>query len=175
MDGRSDKNLVAASRKGDRSAYAHLVEKYYRQVFLICVGILGNVHDAEDIAQESILKGFTEIKKLRDGCQFGNWLTRIAKNMCINLTRRQKSKRKAIRRKAMQQEQLSLEYRNLEEAIERLPKDVRLPLIMYYFDGQSVKNVADKLNISSAGVYVKLRTATKRLHELLVRQGDLDE
>ena len=54
----------------------------------------------------------------------------------------------------------------------RLPGDLRLPLVMYYFDGQNVKTVAQKLAISTSGVYQKLRTAIKELHEALVAQGD---
>ena len=40
MNDRSDENLVAASRRGDKSAYAQLVEKYYKQLFLVCLGII---------------------------------------------------------------------------------------------------------------------------------------
>ena len=173
MDGRSDKNLVVASRAGDREAYAALVKKYYRQVFLVCIGILGNVHDAEDIAQDAMLKGFVEIKKLRDGSQFCSWIVKIAKNMCINMAQRKKYIRKVLEEKAVPPNRPETRSDNLERAMEKLPEDVRLPLVMYYFDGQSVKTVAERLNISTPGVYLKLRTATKQLHELLVKQGDV--
>ncbi len=172
MDGRSDKNLVVASGKGDRRAYALLVERYYRQVFLVCMGVLGNVHDAEDVAQEAMLKGFVKIRQLRDGSQFGPWVVRIAKNMCVNLALRRKHAARAMVEKAMQPKQTPTRNDNLQQAVKRLPEAIRLPLIMYYFNGQSVKTVAKKLNISSPGVYLKLRAATKRLHELLVKQGD---
>lgn len=171
MDERSDKNLVVASGKGDGKAYALLVERYYRQVFLVCIGVLGNVHDAEDIAQEAMLKGFVKIRQLRDGSQFGPWVVRIAKNMCVNLARRKKHAARAMVEKAMQPKETQMRNDNLQQAIEKLPEAIRLPLIMYYFNGQSVKTVAKRLNISSPGVYLKLRAATKRLHELLVRQG----
>lgn len=173
MDERSDKNLVIACRTSDRKAYAVLVKKYYRQVFLTCMGILGNIHDAEDIAQDAMLKGFLEIKKLRDESQFCPWIVRIAKNMCINTAQRKKYIRKVLEEKAMQPNRTETQNDNLEQAMEKLPEDVRLPLVMYYFDGQSVKTVAERLNISTPGVYLKLRTATKQLHELLVKQGDV--
>jgi len=173
LDERSDKKLVDASCTGDRKAYAALVKKYYRHVLLVCIGMLGNIHDAEDIAQDAMLKGFVDINKLRDSSQFGPWVRRIAKNMCINLGRRETHSRKAIEEKAKHLSKTITPNDRLQQTIEKLPQEIRLPLIMYYFDGQSVKNVAEKLNISTAGVYVKLRTATKRLHEMLIRQGDL--
>ncbi len=173
MDDRSDKNLAAASCEGDRKAYAVLVKRHYRHVFLVCMGMLGNVHDAEDVAQGAMLEGFVGINELRDGSQFGPWVIRIAKNMCINLTRRQKNFRKAVEAKAAQPDGTAAQDDKLQQAIEKLPEEIRLPLIMYYFDGQNVKTVAEKLNISSAGVYLKLRIATKQLHEMLIKQGDL--
>ena len=72
----------------------------------------------------------------------------------------------------MQPNQTAMQNDNLEQAMAKLPEDVRLPLVMYYFDGQSVNTVAQRLNISKPGVYLKLRAATKRLHELLVKQED---
>ncbi|MHC4758746.1 MAG: RNA polymerase sigma factor [Planctomycetota bacterium] len=172
MDERSDKNLVEASCAGDRKAYAALVKKYHRYVFLVCMGMLGNVADAEDIAQDAMLKGFVDISKLRDGSQFSPWVTRIAKNMCINLVRREKHSRKAFEEKAKQLNESTTENDRLQQAIEKLPQETRLPLLMYYFDGQSVKTVAERMNISVPGVYLKLRAATEQLHELLVKQGD---
>ena len=173
MDGYSDNNLVVSCRTGDRKAYATLVKKYYRQVFLACLGILSNVHDAEDIAQDAMLKGFVEIKKLRDGSQFCPWIVRIAKNMCINMARRNKHARIVMQGKAIQPNQTTMRNDNLELAMEKLPEKSRLLLVMYYFDGQSVKTVAEKLNISNASVYSKLRAATKQLHKLLAKQGDI--
>jgi len=172
LDGRSDENLVAASRTADKSAYGLLVKRHYRHVFLVCVGMLGNVHDAEDIVQEVMLKGFAEIGKLRDGAQFGTWITKIAKNLCINFTHRKTRAKKVIAERAAQPGQRTDQNDNLQQAIERLSPALRLPLVMYYLDGESVKTVAEKLNMSRSGVYSKLRTATKELHRLFAEQGD---
>jgi len=172
LDEHSDENLVAGSRNGDKSAYALLVKKYYRHVFLTCMGILGNTSDAEDVAQDVMLKGFVEIKKLRDGSKFAQWITRIAKNMCMNMSRKEKSLKKVIEEKAGQAENITAQDYNLQKAIEKLPSDFRLPLLMYYYNGQKVKQVAEKLNMSTANVYLKLRAATNQLHRILIRQGD---
>ena len=60
---------------------------------------------------------------------------------------------------------------HLHLALEKLPKETRVPLIMYYLDGQNVDTVAQNLNISKANVYTRLRRATRQLHELLAEQG----
>lgn len=172
MSDRSDTDLFVSCLAGDRSAYELLVRKHYKRTFLICLGILGNVHDAEDIAQDAMLKGYEQIRTLRDGSKFGLWIARIAKSLCINFIRRKKYARIAVAERAAHANQSVNEYDKLQQAIQQLPQETRAPLVMYYFDGQSVKTVADRLQMSTSGVYLKLRTAITELHNLLDKQGD---
>ncbi|MHC4544733.1 MAG: RNA polymerase sigma factor [Planctomycetota bacterium] len=172
MDDRPDKDLVTACLAGDRSAYGLLVKRHYKLVFLTCLGILGNVYDAEDIAQDTILKGYVKIAMLRDSSKYHLWITRIAKSLCINFIRRKKYAKKVASERAMPANQSVTDNDKLQQAIEKLPQEIRAPLVMYYFDGQSVKTVAERLQMSNSGVYLKLRTAIKELHNLLAKQGD---
>jgi len=167
----TDKNLVEACYTGDKQMYAALVKKYYKHVFLVCMGILGNASDAEDVAQEVMLKGYIEINKLRDGERFAQWITRIAKNMCLNVHRKEKNLQKAIAQRAYQESENPTQNHSLEKAIQKLPSDERLVLLMYYYDGQKVQSVAEKLNISTSNVYLKLRAATNQLHDILSGEG----
>lgn len=173
MDDCGDRDLVTASCGGDRTAYAGLVRRHYDHVFLVCLGVLGNTHDAEDIAQDAMLKGFEQIRRLRDGDQFTGWVVAIARNLSINLLRRRKVAGKLLDgQRPTEPVVVESGHEDLRRAVARLPQDLRLPLVMYYFDGQDVKAVARKLEISPSGVYLKLRTATQRLHEMLTVQGD---
>jgi RNA polymerase sigma-70 factor (ECF subfamily) len=142
-------------------------------VFMICLGVLGNVQDAEDAAQDTMIKGLEQIRQLREGAQFGGWMAKIAKNLSINQLRKRKTAEKASGAgKVLRRGRAGGAHEGLRAAVAQLPWDLRLPLVMYYFDGQSVKNVAEKLDISASGVYLKLRTAIKELHEILVTQGE---
>ena len=173
MDERSDKEIAWASHQGDRTAYAVLVQRHYKSVFLVCLGVLGNVHDAEDVAQETMIKGFERLRQLRDGSQFGGWIVAIARNLSINLLRKRKTAGRApVPDRPSEPQQTDSNQEGLRQAVARLPWDLRLPLVMYYFDGQDVKAVAEKLAISTSGVYQKLRIAIKELHEILTAQGD---
>ncbi len=167
MNGRLEKKLVASCRSGDASAYAGLVKAYSGRVFAICLGMLGNSHDAEDIAQQALLKGFTDIKKLRDSEQFGVWLGRIAKNLCIDFIRRQKFKRNAFVNRAEAGQGSSKEYPELESALAKLPQDSRLVLMLYYFDGRSTRNIAETFETSEAAVQTRISRARKQLREIL--------
>jgi RNA polymerase sigma-70 factor (ECF subfamily) len=131
------------------------------------LGILADVHDAEDIAQDTMLKGLLKVTELCQGEQFGRWILQIAKNLCIDLLRRQKRVRLATNKHPAQPRQTTSENHDLHWAIRRLPKEVRIPLVMYYFDNKNAKAIAERLNISHSGACQRIRTARQQLHELL--------
>ena len=171
LNGRLEKKLVASCRNGDKPAYTGLVKAYSGRVFGICLGMLGQREDAEDVAQQALLKGFTDIDQLRRSEQFGVWLGRIAKNLCIDFIRRQKFKRNAFVNRAEAGQGSSKEYPELEGALAKLPQDSRLVLMLYYFDGRSTKNIAEALEISDAAVHTRISRARKQLREVLDTEG----
>jgi RNA polymerase sigma-70 factor (ECF subfamily) len=174
LNDRSDENLVAASQHGDKSAYALLVKRYYKHVFIVSLGVAGNLEDAEDAAQEAMLKGFIQLRKLKNSSRFGPWITKTARNLSINILRRRQHAKKIIANRTVQLNARPSPNESLRQAIESLPLEIRQPLVMYYFDGQSVQTVASNLNMSTSAVYSRLRSAIKQLHRLLPEQGDID-
>jgi len=170
-----DAQLVAACRAGSKEAYAQLIEHHYRSVFAFCLGQTGNVHDAQDAAQEVVLRGFANIGKLRLDSGVGPWLMTIARNFCVDRRRKDKRVRKAIAERevpeAVQEHQPEVLAGQLERVIQELPREIRLPLILYYFDGEDAASVAEKLGISRTSVYRKLSQAARELHGLLTRPG----
>ncbi len=170
MDDRLDEKVVRACIEGDKAAYAVLVNRHYRHVFALCLGVLGNVHDAEDIAQDAMLKGLEKIKKLGRGEQFEAWILQIAKNLCIDFLRRRKRVKPLVSEQTMQAGQKSQENHELEQAIKRLPQELRMPLVMYYFGKKNAKIIAEKLNISHSGACQRIRAARKELHKFLTER-----
>jgi RNA polymerase sigma-70 factor (ECF subfamily) len=134
--------------------------------------VLGSIEDAEDAAQETMLKGYMQLERLRDNSQFRPWMTKIARNLCINLVHRKQRGRQIIADRVMGPVKVQSRNDKLQQAIKNLPLEIRQPLVMYYFDGRSVESVASDLNISMSAVYSRLRSAIKELHRLLGAQGD---
>ena len=168
-DGLSE-NLFRDCRQGDKTAYAVLVKRHYRSVFAVCLGLLGNIHDAEDMAQETMLKGFRKIKKLSSGKKFEAWILRIAKNLCIDFLRRRKRTKEIITEQMAVTTAAANENHVLHQAVRRLPRELRLPLTMYYFEQKNAKFIAEKLNISHSGACQRIRDARKMLHEILTER-----
>ena len=179
-----EEQLVPACRGGDKGAYAALVRTHARSVFAICLGMLGNVHDAEDAAQETFVRAFSRLPELRAAAQFRPWTARIARNLCLDLLRRRKRGSQALAMRAAaepnpgnraepQDARLlrEEERRRLEGALARLPEKYRVPLMLYYFDGHSTGNVAKMLDLDPAGVLTRLSRARRELRRMLQEQG----
>jgi RNA polymerase sigma factor (sigma-70 family) len=171
LNGHLERKLVASCRKGDVSAYTGLIKAYSGRVFAICLGMLGHREDAEDIAQQALVEGLTHINQLRDGEQFGAWIVRIAKNLCIDFIRRQKRRGNDIVQRAAAGVSSSKEYPELEAALARLPQEYRLALVLYYFDGRSTETIAETLEISQVAVRTRISGARKQLRKLLNTEG----
>jgi RNA polymerase sigma-70 factor (ECF subfamily) len=171
LDDQAEQNVLGNCRGGDKAAYATLAQTHYRHIFALCLGMLANVNDAEDVAQETMLKGFQSIHGLTRPERFEPWILRIAKNLCVDLLRR----RKRLRRLPVEPEPTvdreSHENHDLERAIRRLPQELRLPLTMFYFEHQDAGSIAGTLGISPSLVYERLRAAREALHELLTERG----
>ncbi len=170
MDDYVDKSVIRACQKGDKMAYAVLVKMYYKRVFSLCLGVLGNIHDAEDATQEAMLKGCLKIKKLNEPRRFEPWILQIARNLCIDFLRRQKRTRESGVKESTQYEQRTGDYDDLQQAIRQLPQELRVPLTMFYFDGRNAKTIAGRLNISHSGACKRIRRARQQLHELLTER-----
>jgi RNA polymerase sigma-70 factor (ECF subfamily) len=162
-----EKQLIRECLAGDRVARERLLRGHSKRVYAVCLGILGNAHDAEDLAQEALVKGLTRMQQLRNGEQFGGWIARIARNLCIDFIRRRKRTEETMALPNPASEGTQDRYTDLYAAVAKLPEDYRLPLLLYYFDGRSSESVAETLGMSAAGVLTRLSRARKELRDLL--------
>lgn len=79
-----DAQLLRRLKRRDERAFTELVVRHQARIYNVCYRMLGNAAEAEDIAQETFIKGFKAIKSFRGEAQLGTWLFRIAINLCKN-------------------------------------------------------------------------------------------
>jgi len=91
-DQRDERAIVEAVLGGDRDAFRHLVERESAAVVRACHRILGDLHEAEDAAQEAFVTAYRSLAGWRGEGPFGAWLTRIA----IRIALRQAGKRRSV-------------------------------------------------------------------------------
>ncbi|MEM7315358.1 MAG: sigma-70 family RNA polymerase sigma factor [Planctomycetota bacterium] len=168
------RSTVEDFQNGDRAAFAQLVSQFQNLVTSTALAETGDFQRSEDIAQQTFLVAWQKQSELRDPSSFGGWLRGIARNLARN-DRRLKSNAnrrpiEAVSEPATdvnpttatsQQEQNEL----LWSTLDRIPVEYREPMILFYREEQSVRNVATLLNLSEAAVKQRLRRGREMLRE----------
>ena len=76
--------LLQQIKGGHPEAFKQLVDQYHHKVINTCYGFVHNKEDAEDIAQDTFIKAFNNLRKYDQGRSFKNWIYSIAANTCKN-------------------------------------------------------------------------------------------
>jgi RNA polymerase sigma-70 factor, ECF subfamily len=137
--------------------------------------VLRNSADAEDVAQEALLRAYRRFERLHDRTRFRAWLVRIAFRLAIDRAR--SSKRREVRETLWSQTapQPSTEdvaaasefQKHLDCAMEELPEKQRLVLLLAAMQGHSLEEVAEMLGLPVGTVKSRLFFARKQLAEKL--------
>lgn len=132
VGGESDSSLIERLRRGDRSAYGDLVERYQAKLLRVLYRIVVNSHIAEDLAQETFLKAYKRLDQFDASRRFGPWLMQIAVNGAVDWIRRNR-----------RQPKLSWSDGGERTGVEAVDPDPRPMLELQ----EEVRHVLDKLPI----------------------------
>jgi RNA polymerase sigma-70 factor (ECF subfamily) len=170
-----DQILVQQAQQGDKGAFAQLVEMYQTPVYNLAYRMLGNANDAEDAAQETFLRAYTQFKKFHADQKFATWLLSIDAHYCIDRLRRRKflwlsledeilSETLASDLPEPDQEALRHEsQREVEKLLEHLSPASRLVVVLFYWHDQSIEEISKMTGDSTSAVKVKLYRARQAL------------
>lgn len=176
--GPSDAELVRQCLHGDNNGFDLLVQKYQRQVYAFCHRMIGNAEDASDAAQESFLKAYNALANFRQEAQFLTWMLRIAHNACIDKSRVQTKHRAdslddiefEIGDDSSNPERAAIrsdDERRVWDAVLRLPEKYQAALIMFHFDGKSIREISGSLGRPEGTIKSDLHIAREMLRRRL--------
>ena len=170
----SDKEYVERCRDGHAEDFRVLVRRYQGPLFSYLAGRLGDHLQAEEAAQESFVRAFTSLKKLRKPESFYSWLLgiagRVAREQFRALANRQRDREAAEAMKMAATD--STEEYPLEEAIAALPESHRQVILLRYYERLSCQEVATRLDLPLGTVTKTLSRAYALLRqELAAREG----
>jgi RNA polymerase sigma factor (sigma-70 family) len=179
-------NLTRKAIAGDRNAFETLIACKLRGIVFNALSILKNHADAEDAAQDAIITMFRSIGKLKDPEAVDSWMYRIVRNRCLRMLERQAKSAGDVDIDDVSidvvdddTEFIPEEYaenrelgRELYEIVLSLPEKRRTAIILYYYNGMSLKEIADSTGATIntvSGVIAKARKMIKE--ELEKRNG----
>ena len=176
MEQKNDSWYVERVLKGDTQYFSYFVEKYKDIVFSIAMKVLRNREDAEEMAQESFIKAFKSLHTFKGEAKFSTWLYRITYNNCISEVRKKKIKFVSADDVQIsdEPEEMNLDgipaenrAKYVKAALEKLPEDEYMLILLYYFDDKSVEEIGEITKMTESNVKVKLFRARKKLYAIL--------
>ena len=177
----SDEHLVTATLQGDISSFGIIVERYWDMVIAFALSRIDNAIDAEDIAQESFLKAYSQLHRLRNPSRFAGWLSKITAQQCVNHIRKNTHRRIASSyttydvdasvqavtfnsKPVLTDEQICF----VRQTVSRLPEKFHKVIIMRFVAGLSAVQIAKQLGKRHGTVRVWLHRAYQILRKDLV-------
>ncbi len=185
----TESELIQNLKQQDESAFALLVKQYQDQVVNTCFGFVHDAEDARDLAQEVFVEVYHSIRKFRGEAGLGTWLYRIAVNKSLDFIRRRNRKKRfgiifGISRDEGDAEYIlparadnphtQLEEKEraglLRQAIDKLPENQRIAIILQRFDDFSYAEIAEIMNTSVSAIESLLHRAKANLYKNLEKR-----
>lgn len=169
--------LIRAGLAGDRAALEQLLRPYKRSLVALCYGILGNAEDAEDAAQETLLRALRALSSFRGDAAFHAWLFRIAVNICCSWKRYRHptelwdEEGSASASGTTSPELIALSHLRLREALHSLPERQRAILLLKEWEGFSIAEIAMTMGWNETRAKNELYKARRALIEWQRREA----
>ncbi|HZC05918.1 MAG TPA: sigma-70 family RNA polymerase sigma factor, partial [Ktedonobacterales bacterium] len=166
-----DTALVRRVLAGDQEAFASIVEKYKDPVFNVAYRMLGNPTEAEDVAQETFVRAYTQLRTYQEGRRFSTWLLSIASHLSIDQLRRRRFLALPLDNAPFLEwiadlgagpEQAALQVEasdEMQKVLSVLPPKYRTVLVLRYWYDLSYEEIAEMLGLTSALVKARLHRA----------------
>lgn len=175
-----DEELVTATLDGDREAFSALVRRHQDAVYSVCCHFLRQAEDAQDAAQESFVRAYSHLRRLRDRRVFGSWLRGIAAHVALDFAR-QRQRLLACPDTHASEVEASHDpeadpanaaharetLRQVQEAIRSLPETYRVVATLRFGMDMKYGEIAQALGLTEGAVEVRLVRARRMLRERL--------
>lgn len=179
------RDKIKQVKKGDQAAYSDVVDFYQNKIFQHCYRMLGNMHEAEDIAQEAFIRAYVNIDTFDERRKFSTWLYRIATNLTIDRIRKRKPdyyldaevkgtdgldmySQISTDGASPSEEVESIELqRYIHNEISQLPPKYRSIITLRYLEEFSLKEISEILDIPLGTVKTRLHRGREALRKRL--------
>lgn len=157
--------LVRLVRSGRHDAFTELVACHQTPTRRLCARMVGNVRDADDLAQDALVEAYLKIGQLRDDRRFGAWLRAIALNRCREWHRQRRMLRPLTDSEASCDD--GPDHSDVRDGVGRLAPQIRHALVLHYWEGLSCQEIAVYTNAPLGTVLSRLHRGRRELRRIL--------
>jgi len=169
------KDIIEKSKKGDQKAQFKLYNLYSKAMFNICLRMMNNREEAEDMLQEAFSEAFNKLHYFRYESAFGAWLKRIVVNKCINQIKKRKvdlvlseEVLKFEKTEDNEKHEPVYDINKINTAISKLSDGFRVVFTLYMMEGYDHQEISEILGISESTSKSQYLRAKRKLKEILL-------
>jgi RNA polymerase sigma-70 factor (ECF subfamily) len=174
---------IRLAQQGDVAAFERIYRLHNRRVYSLCLRMVGNTAEAEDLTQEAFLQLFRKIASFRGESAFSTWLHRLSVNVVLMKLRKKRMPEISLEETTEPDEESggprrdfgapdlqlsgSVDRVNLQRAVEQLPPGYRAIFVLHDVQGYEHNEIAEIMGCSIGNSKSQLHKARMRLRELL--------
>lgn len=183
-----EKRLLNLAQSGDRQAFGELVDIYKDKIHALAYRMLGDIQEAEDIAQETFMRVYANMHRYDDQYKISTWIFRIANNLCIDRIRKKKVRGNRLSLDAeitgtdglelydtIQDETPTPEQRFVQQEVQEkvrmailsLAPKYRTIMILKYLQDLSLQEISDIVGLPVATVKTRVHRGREALRKKL--------
>ena len=179
----SEADAIRLAQQGDAAAFERIYELHRRRVYSLCLRMVGNTAEAEDLTQEAFLQLFRKIATFRGESAFSTWLHRLSVNVVLMRLRKKTAPETSLEETTQPDEEGdsprrdfgapdlrlsgSIDRLNLQRAIDQLPHGYKTVFVLHDVQGYEHNEIAALMGCSIGNSKSQLHKARMRLRELL--------
>jgi RNA polymerase sigma-70 factor (ECF subfamily) len=183
MTGLTEAQVIRLAQRGDAAAFECIYRLHSRRVYALCLRMVGNTTEAEDLTQEAFLQLFRKIHTFRGESAFSTWLHRLSVNIVLMRLRKKSLLQTSLEEIIEPDEEMgeprmefgapdllltgSIDRINLQRAIDQLPLGYKAAFVLHDIEGYEHHEVAEIMGCSAGNSKSQLHKARIRLRELL--------
>jgi RNA polymerase sigma-70 factor (ECF subfamily) len=179
----TEADAIRLAQQGDAEAFEFIYRMHSRRVYALCLRMVGNTAEAEDLAQEAFLQLFRKIQTFRGESAFSTWLHRLSVNVVLMKLRKKSLPETSLEEMTEPDEETSgprkdvgspdptlvgsIDRLNLERAVDQLPPGYKQVFVLHDVQGYEHNEIAKMMGCSIGNSKSQLHKARLRLRELL--------
>lgn len=179
MTTNNDQIIINQIIAGDTYVFAVLVDRYKNLVYTLCLRMLKNKEEAEEVAQDTFIKVYKSLEKFKGESKFSTWIYKVTYHSCLDRLKKNKKEYLNVGIDEFTEHQVKTidnaldtliddeRKQAIKECLQLLPSDDSFLLTLYYFEEQSLDEIAKIVDLRPNNVKVKLFRSRKKLASIL--------